>query len=789
VPHLTLHCSPYHTTSAFYPVIDHLQRQLHWHRDMTPEAKLATLERAFQAARLPLEAGMPLVAPLLAVPVPEQYPPLTLSPQRQQQQTQDLLALWLLAEATHQAVLVVWEDLHWADPSTLTLLGRLMELVPTTRVCVVLTCRPEFVPPWAARTHVSHLLLTRLTQPQATEMITQVTGGKGLPAVVVEQIITHTDGIPLFVEELVKTILEVELVREEVGHYVLTGPLPPLAIPATLQDALMARLDRFAPVKGLAQLGATLGREFAYEVLQAVAALEEPVLQQGLTQLVAAELLYQQGVPPHATYTFKHALIQEAAYQSLLRSTRHQVHQRVAQVLEAQFPELVVTQPELLAYHLTEAGHPAQAVGYWQRAGERAVARSAHLEAISHLTKGLEMLQTLPETAERLQQELVFQTTLGPALMITKGFAAPEVEHAYARARTLCQQVGETPQRFAVLRGLWQFYNGRGAYQTARELGEECLRLAQQEDDPACLLEAHHTLWTTRLLLGELPLARAHLEQGQALYDFQHHRVLAVRYGHDPGVCCRSVAAVALWLLGYPDQALGQQHAAQTLAQEVAHPPSLAFTRMLTAMAHLLRREAHAAHEQAEALLALATEQGFAFFLALGSLLRGRARTALGQGGEHSGQMRQDLLALRETGTVLWEPYLLALVAEAYAHEGQVEAGRTTLAEALAAAQATGERWGEAELYRLQGEWLLRPPGLDTPQAETCFQQSLAVARHQQAKSWELRAALSLSRLWQQQGKRLEAYELLAPVYGWFTEGFDTADLQEAKALLEELGS
>jgi len=343
------------------------------------------------------------------------------------------------------------------------------------------------------------------------------------------------------------------------------------------------------------------------------------------------------------------------------------------------------------------------------------------MEAISHCTKGIEVLQTLPETPERTQQELVLQTTLGPALMITKGFAAPEVEHAYARARTLCQQVGETPQRFAVLRGLWQFYNGRGAYQTARELGEECLCLAQQEDDPARLLEAHHTLWTTRLLLGELPRACAHLEQGQALYDPQHHRALAVRYGHDPGVCCRSVAAVALWLLGYPDQALGQQHAAHTLAQEVAHPPSLAFTRMLTTMAHLLRREAHAAYEQAEALLALATEQGFAFFLALGSLLRGGARTALGQGGEHSGQMRQDLLALRETGAALWEPYLLALVAEAYAHEGQAEAGRATLPEALAAAQATGERWGEAELYRLQGEWLLRPPGLDTPPSGDLF--------------------------------------------------------------------
>jgi class 3 adenylate cyclase/predicted ATPase len=788
-PQLTLRCSPYHTNSPLYPVIEYCQRSLLWRRDTPPAVKLATLERALQAAHLPLAAAVPLVAVLLGVPVPEHYAPLPLSAQRQKQQTQAMLATWLLAEAAQHAVLMVWEDLHWADPSTLELLGLLIEQVVTTRGLLVLTCRPEFVPPWASRVHLSHLHLTRFTQSQATEMITQVTGGKALPAVVVEQIVTKTDGVPLFVEELVKTILDVGLVREEADRYVLIGPLPPLAIPTTLQDALMARLDRLAPVKGVAQLGATLGREFSYEVLQAVAAMEEPVLQQSLAQLVAAELLYQQGVPPHATYTFKHALIQEAAYQSLLRSTRQQVHQRIAQVLEAQFPETVAIHPELLAHHLTEAGCHAQAVGYWQRAGEGAVARSAHLEAISHLTKGLEVLQTLPEAAERIQQELVLQTTLGPALMLTKGFAAPEVEHAYARARALCQRVGETPQLFSVLRGLWQFYNGRGAYQTARELGEQCLQLAQQGHDTARLVEAHHTLWTTRLLLGELPLARAHLEQGMALYDPQQHRSLAFLYGHDPGVCCRSVAALALWLLGYPTQALRQQYAAHTLAQELAHPPSLAFTRMLAAIAHHLRREAHAAHGQAEALMALATEQEFALFVAMAMILRGGALTALGQRGEQISQIRQGMAAVRATGTALWEPYFLALLAEAYGQEGQIEAGLAALAEALATAHATGERWGEAELYRLRGELLLLPPCHDAHQAETCFQQALAVSRQQQAKSWELRAAVSLARLWQQQGKQNEARALLMPVYGWFIEGLDTADLREAGALLDALGA
>ena len=516
---------------------------------------------------------------------------------------------------------------------------------------------------------------------------------------------------------------------------------------------------------------------------------DEDTLQAGLRQLVAAELLYQRGRPPRARYVFKHALIQDAAYASLLKSTRQQIHQRTAQVLEAQFPEMVATQPELLAHHLTEAGRSAQAVGYWQRAGERAVARSAHLEAISQLTTGLAVLETLPETAERIQQELRLLITLGPALMMTKGFAAPEAEHAYARARELCQRGGETPQLFSVLRGLWQFYNGRGAYQTARELGEQCLQLAQQGHDPARLLEAHHTIWTTLFLLGELRLAHTHLEQGLALalHDPEQHRALAVVYGHDPDVCCRGVGAMALWLLGYPDQALRQQHAADALAHEVAHPPSLAFARMLAAIAHQLRRETHAAHEQAEALIALATEQGFALFRAIGGILRGATRTALGPREEQIGQIRQGLAAVRETGSALWEPYFLALLADVYAQAGQVEAGLATLDEALAAAQATGERWAEAELYRLRGSLLLQQTGTPQAEAETWLRRALDVARRQEAKSLELRAAMSLSRLRQQQGKRKEAHDLLAEVYAWFTEGFDTADLREAKALLEEL--
>jgi class 3 adenylate cyclase/predicted ATPase len=786
LPRMAFRCSPYHAASALYPVISHLERLWQFAVDDAPATRLVKLEAGLRRSNLPLAEAVPLFAGLLAVPLPEdRYAPLTGTPQHQKQQTLDALVAWLAAQAERQPVLAVWEDLHWADPTTLEMLGLVIEQAPTVAMLHVLTSRPTFTSPWPARSHLTSLVLNRLERHQVETLIAQRVGGKALPTEVVQHIVTKTDGVPLYVEELTKMLVASPLLREE-GQYVLTEPLRAVAIPDTLQDALMARLDQLPAAKEVAQLAAVVGREFAYDLLQRIAPHDEDTLQAGLGQLVAAELLYQRGRPPRARYVFKHALIQDAAYASLLKSTRQQIHQRTAQVLEAQFPEMVATQPELLARHLTEGGHPAQAVAYWQRAGERAVARSANLEAISHLKTALAVLQTLPETTVRIQQELILQVTLGPALMNTKGFAAPEAEHAYARARALCERAGDTPQRFSVLRGLWQFYNGRGPYQTARELGEQCLQLAQQGDDTARLLEAHHTLWTTHFLMGELPLARTHMEQGLALHDPEQSRALAVTYGHDPGVCCRGGAAVALWLLGYPDQALRELHAAHALAREVAHPPTVAFARMLTGIAYQLRRETDAAHEQAEALIALATEQGFALFVAIGGILRGATRTALGQRGAQIGQIRRDLAAVRETGSVVWEPYFLGLLADVYAQDGQVEAGLATLDEALAAAQGTGQRMVEAELYRLRGSLLLQA-GTPQAEAETWLQRAVDVALRQEAKSLELRAAMILSRLWRQQGKRQKAHDRLAEVYAWFTEGFDTADLQEAKALLDEL--
>jgi class 3 adenylate cyclase len=421
---LTFRCSPYHTNSALYPVIAHLQRVLQWRPEATPAERLERLEHVLRAARLPLGEAVPLVAALLSVPLAERYPSLDWSPQKQKQKTYEALVAWLVAEAERQPVLAVWEDLHWADPSSLEWLGLVLDQTPTVPLCHLLTCRPEFPPPWAPRSYLTQLTLARLTRPQVEEMVRRVTGGKALPAEVVQQIVAKTDGVPLFVEELTKTVLESGLLQKHEDYYELTGPLPPLAIPATLQDALMARLDRLAEGKAVAQLGAVLGRTFAYELLQAVAPLDELALWRDLVQLVQAEVLYQRGVPPQATYTFKHALVQDAAYQSLLRSTRQQYHQRTAQVMVERFPDLAETQPELLAQHYTAAGLGAQAIPYWLRAGQCAIERSANVEAISHLTRGLELLKALPDTIERAWQELELQIALGPALMATKGWGS-----------------------------------------------------------------------------------------------------------------------------------------------------------------------------------------------------------------------------------------------------------------------------------------------------------------------------------------------------------------------------
>jgi class 3 adenylate cyclase/tetratricopeptide (TPR) repeat protein len=635
----------YHQQSALYPVIDHLHRLLRWHHDNSPAEKLRTLEATLAAAGRALSEAVPLLAALMFLPLPASYPPLNLTPQRQRQQTLDLLLAWLHTEARRQPVLCVVEDLHWVDPSTLELLSLLIDQSAQARLCLVLTTRPEFPPPWAIVAHLTALTLRRFAPDQVARVARHVAGDKALPPAVLQELVRKTDGVPLFVEELTKTVLESGLLEEQEDRYVLHGPLPPLAIPATLHDALLARLDRLAAAKVIAQLGATIGRTFAYDVVQSVAPLDDATLQGALAQLVEAEVVVQRGLPPQATYTFKHGLIQDAAYQTLLRSTRQQYHQRIAQVLEAQFPELAETQPELLAHHCTEAGLAAPAVGYWQRAGQHASDRSANLEAISHLTTGIELLKTLPETPDRIQQALALYIALGAALQMAKGLASPEVEHTYTQACALCQQVGETPELVPVLFGLWRFYLLRSQLHTARELGETLLRLAQRADDPALAVIAPYALGATWFWLGALPAARQHLEEGIARYTPAQRRALLFRMGQDPGVACRAIAAQTLWLLGYPDQALAHLHDALALAHELSHPYSLAYARYWAAMVSQLRRDMLAVHEQAEAAVALATAQGFPQWVAQGTSLRGWALAMQGQGEEGIAQVRQGIAA------------------------------------------------------------------------------------------------------------------------------------------------
>jgi predicted ATPase/DNA-binding winged helix-turn-helix (wHTH) protein len=791
-PHLWLEwrCTPETHQSPLYPVMAHLHRLLRWRPEAEPAETLHTLEETLTAAGMALAEVVPLFAALLALPLPACYPPLPLTPQRQRQKTLEALLAWLLTEATRQPVLFIVEDVHWCDPSTLDFLTLLLDQGPMARLLTVLTCRPEFVVPWGFRSHLAPLTLSRLPPSQVTQMVGRVAGGHTLPPEVVAQIVAKTDGVPLFVEELTKMVLEAGLLQDGADPVTLPQPLPALAIPDTLHASLLARLDRLGHVKALAQLGATIGRTFDYGLLQRLTPLEEGPLQDGLRHLVDTELVYQRGLPPQATYTFKHALIQDAAYHSLVRSTRQAYHRRIAEVFAADFPETATTRPELLARHYTEAGLDTQAMAYWQQASYRAIERSAYREALHHLSEGAKVLARLPETPARTAHNLALHTTLGRALIVLKGYAAPDVEHAFARALTLCQEIGHTPQFFPAVHGLWGFYVVRAAHTTARALGERCLRLAQGMRSAARLLEAHYALGESLYFLGEVAAARPHFEQGIALYDPQHHRPNGTMDCHvlqDPGVVCHSFLAWILWTLGYPMQALQQSGAALTLAQTLAHPFSLAYALCCAGWLHQLRGEVQETQARAEAAITLATEQAFPLWTAQGMLLRGWALAAQGQHDEALAQMHQGLAAYEATGAVVGRPCFLALLAEVYGKGGRPAEGLPRIAEALELVETTAEGFWEAELHRLRGELLLAGSPDQTGAAEACFHHALNVARHQHAKSLELRAAMSLGRLWYQQGKRTEARDLLAPVYSWFTEGFDTTNLREAQALLEEL--
>jgi predicted ATPase len=780
--------SPYYQNTALYPLIDLMQRTLRWQQDETPEQQFERLEQTLSQYRLPLAETVPLFANLLSLPVlQERYPPLPWTPQRQRQKTLESLVAILLELAESQPVVLILEDLHWVDPTTLEFLTLLIDQAPTAALYILLTCRPESQPPWSHRSYLTEIMVDRLSRKQIERVAEHVSGGKKLPPEVLRQIVEKTDGVPLFVEEITKAILESGVLKETNEHYELAGAFTTVALPATLQDSLMARLDRLVSAKGIAQLGAAIGRQFSYALLHAVSQLEEDTLHRELSRLVEAELLYQHGLPPQEIYTFKHALIRDAAYQSLLKRTRQQYHQNIAQTLTERFVETAENQPELLAHHLTEAGLVEQAVGLWSKAGAKASERSAYVEAIAHLRKGLELLQVLPATSARDRHELLLQCTLAASLTVTHGYTAPEVGQTYMRAHQLCQEIGEPPQLFPVLDGLRRFYVNRGEVQTARELGEQLLSLAQRQPDTRLVQQAHFSLGHAVSLLGEFPLARAHLEQSMAYYTPQPLTTQASLDLAGNQIASLIVIAPVLWSLGYPDQALARIHDALSLTHELAHPFILAVVLPVAARLHQFRREVQAAKEQAEAVITLANEQGFAQQSSEGAIYLGWAMTMQDQDEAGVAQLCQGLDAYRATGAEQGMSHLLVLLAEAYGNLGHNAEGLAVLTETLAQVEKSGERRVEAELHRLKGEFLLKQSSDSTPEAETCFQQAISIAQRQQAKSWELRAATSLAHLWQQQGKRQEAYDLLAPVYNWFTEGFDTADLQEARALLDAL--
>jgi class 3 adenylate cyclase/predicted ATPase len=789
-PHVRWECRSieYYQNSALYPMIDLFQRLLRFQAEDTPKEKLEKLEHALSQYRLPVEETIPLLAPLLSLTLPEhRYPPLNLSPQRQRQKTLETIVAILLELAERQPVLLIIEDLHWTDPSTLELIGLLLDQTPTASLLVLLTCRPHFQPSWHHRSYITEMTLNHLSHAQVEQIVTGVTHGKTFPKEVLQQIIAKTDGVPLFIEEMTKAILESGQLTTVDGYYELTGSLSTLAIPTTLQDSLMARLDRLMTGKVIAQLGATVGRQFSYALLQAVSQLNERTLHEELHRLVEAELVYQRGLPPQSTYMFKHALIQDAAYDSLLKSTRQQYHQRIAQVLEAQFSETAEAQPELLAHHCTEAGLTEKAVHYWYHAGQRASERSAHVEAINHLRTGLALLQPLTHTPEHARTELAFQTSLGLAFMAVRGYGAEEVEHVYRRARELSQEVGDTAEHVRALLGLHAVFFMRANHAAVTALTGEILPLAQALQDPLALIQTYASEGGSLGYQGQFALARTHLEHAKSLYRPQRYAPSAYFYGHDPVVHSLSILAFVLWVLGYTERAVQQSDEALTFAQGLSHPFSLAFALYVKVQVHQLRRETNIVQEQAEMLITVSTENGFPVWAAIGNMLLGWAMVERGEGQAEIARIAEGIAAYQTTGAKLSSAWWLGLLAEAYGKLGKTEAGLAVVVEALRAVDDTGEHFYEAELYRFRGEFLLHLSSDNPREAETCFQQAITVAQNQQAKSFELRSATSLARLYQRQGKRQEAHDLLAPVYNWFTEGFDTADLKDAKALLDEL--
>jgi class 3 adenylate cyclase/predicted ATPase len=788
-PHTRLRffCSPHHQDHALYPTITQLERAAGFRREDTAEQRLDKLEAVLAQATDDLGEAAPLIAALLSLPTGERYPPLNLTLQKQKEKTIRALVAQVEGLAERQPVLMLFEDAQWSDPTSLEVFDLIIDRVPTLPVLLIVTFRPEFTPPWTGRPHVTSRGLNRLAPRQRAEMIVGVTGGKALPQEIAAQIIDRTDGVPLFVEELTKAVVESGILTDAGDHYTAAGPVRALAIPTSLQASLLARLDRLAPVREVAQIGAALGRQFSHELIGAVARMPPAQLDEALAQLVGAELIYRRGTSPDAEYTFKHALVQDAAYSTLLRSRRQQLHARIAGTLEERFPDIVAAQPALLAHHCTEAGLTEKAIEYWLAAGRQAWGRSAAAEAVALLHRGLTLVPALPDGDWRRETELDLRIALGPALIMNRGWAAPELAEVYSRARELASTLNRPRALLFALWGQVTDHWARADLKRAQRLAVELRELGETAGDVPMQMLGCEAGGMACFHLGEFTAGRTSLEKGLALYDPAHRPSYSELLSYDALVLLRTVSSWLLACLGHLDQALFQREAALEEARCLSHPPTLAFALGAAAWVTgwCVRLEPGSLLQYADELLALTTERGLGFDRMAALIWRGSSLAALGRADEGIPVLTAGVAGWHELGFTVWRPFLLALLADARRMAGQWQAALEHVTEARRLAEETEARWALAETVRLNGDLLLAMG--DRTGAQAGYHEAIAIAQQQRAKLWELRAAVSLARLWRDEGKRTQAHALLAPVYGCFTEGLGTPVLREAKALLDEL--
>jgi class 3 adenylate cyclase/predicted ATPase len=794
-PHTRLRyfCSPQHTDSAFYPIIGHIERAAGFLHGDTAQQKLDKLDALLAQTSTPVQNAA-FFAEMLSLPNDGRYPALDLTPQRRRQKTLELLTAEMETLSQQKPVLMIFEDAHWADPTSLEVFGRAVDRIPALRVLLVVTFRPEFNAPWIGRPYVTSVMVNRLADHEAGAIVDGIVGDRLLSPDIRQDIVERSDGIPLFAEEMTKAVLEAG--GEMAAKRTLAAvPVPALAVPARLHGSLMARLDWLGgSAKELAQVAAVIGREFSHAVLSAVMHKPDAELASAIDRLIASGLLFRRGVPPHATYLFKHALVQDAAYGTLLREQRRGLHARIADTLERQFPDIAESQPELLARHCTQAGLIEKAAGFWGKAGLRSLARSALVEAAEQLTRGLDQIATLPGTPAIRRNQITLQLALVNALMHVKGYAAPEPKAAVEKARRLIDQaqvLGEPPEDplllFSVLYGVWAAsyvaFNGS----VTCELASQFAALADKQPEVAPVMIGRRLMGTSLMLTGKIARARAHFDEAFTYYDPAKHQPLAMRFGQDVGSSIFVYRALAQWMLGYPDRALADVDHALANARESGHAGTLMYGQFHTALTNILCAEYQAAAQQADDVTRLADEKGAALWKALATMEKGCVLALSGRASDGIEMMTGGMATYRSTGARVYLPFFLSHLSRAHAELGQFDDAWRCIREAMSAVETTNERWCEAEINRITGEIALKLPQLGATRAEAYFERALAGARAQEAKSWELRAAMSTARFWNGQGMREKARGLLDPIFAWFTEGFDTRDLKQAKALLAEM--